>query len=98
MIIYVLSITKRKLFCFTRPKTHGETKQWKYLVRWKRGRYHTLFFLKTRGIREKNTMSPILFKIGPIFIYSYGLMIGIGIVLAMALSERDARRLGLNHL
>jgi len=43
-------------------------------------------------------MCPIVFKIGPIFIYSYGLMIGIGVVMAMWLSERNAKKEGLNHL
>lgn len=43
-------------------------------------------------------MSPIIFKLGPIFIYSYGLMIGIGVVMVMWLSERSAKKEGLNHL
>ena len=43
-------------------------------------------------------MSPIIFKIGPIFIYSYGLMIGIGVVMVMWLTERTAKKEGLNHL
>lgn len=43
-------------------------------------------------------MCPIIFKIGPIFIYSYGLMIGIGVVMAMWLSERIAKKEGLDHL
>jgi phosphatidylglycerol:prolipoprotein diacylglycerol transferase len=32
-------------------------------------------------------MCPVIFKLGPIFIYSYGLMIGIGVVMVMWLSE-----------
>ena len=43
-------------------------------------------------------MSPIIFKVGPILIYSYGLMMGIGVVLAMWLSERITKKEGLNHL
>ena len=43
-------------------------------------------------------MSPIIFKLGPILIYSYGLMIGIGVVMVMWSSERSAKKEGLNHL
>jgi len=43
-------------------------------------------------------MCPIIFKIGPILIYSYGFMIGIGVIIAMWLSERSAKKEGLNHL
>ena len=43
-------------------------------------------------------MCPIIFKIGPILIYSYGLMIGIGVILAMWLSEKNGKKEGLNPL
>lgn len=41
-------------------------------------------------------MFPILFKIGSIKVYSYGLMIAIGIVAALLLSLYRAKRLNLN--
>lgn len=41
-------------------------------------------------------MFPILFKIGSIKVYSYGLMIAIGIVAALLLSLNRAKRLKLN--
>jgi phosphatidylglycerol:prolipoprotein diacylglycerol transferase len=40
-------------------------------------------------------MSPILFKLGPLVIYSYGLFYGLGIVVAMALTEYRARPRGI---
>jgi phosphatidylglycerol:prolipoprotein diacylglycerol transferase len=43
-------------------------------------------------------MCPIIFKIGPILIYSYGLMIGIGVIMAMWLVERNAKKEGINHV
>lgn len=41
-------------------------------------------------------MRAILFEVGPIKIYSYGLMICIGVILAFAVAERRAVKLGLN--
>ena len=41
-------------------------------------------------------MHPILFEIGPITIYSYGLLIAIGITAALLLSLHRGKRLGLN--
>lgn len=37
-----------------------------------------------------------LFRIGPIMVYGYGLMIAIGIMLAYLLAEYRARRIGLD--
>ena len=37
-----------------------------------------------------------LFEIGPITVYSYGLMIAIGIVLAFLVAETRAKKQGLN--
>lgn len=41
-------------------------------------------------------MNPILFKFGSITLYSYGFMIAIGIISALALSLYRAKRLGFN--
>lgn len=41
-------------------------------------------------------MYPILFEIGPLKVYTYGLMIAIGILVAYALAERRAKASGLN--
>lgn len=41
-------------------------------------------------------MNPILFQFGPITIYSYGFMIGIGITAALLLSLYRGKKLGLN--
>ena len=40
-------------------------------------------------------MHPILFHIGPVKFYTYGLMIALGFLLATALMQRDARRTGV---
>ena len=37
-----------------------------------------------------------LFEIGPVTVYSYGLMIAIGIVLAFLVAESRAKKRGLN--
>lgn len=42
-------------------------------------------------------MHPILFKFGPITVYSYGLMIAIGIISALLLSTYRAKKLGFNE-
>ncbi|WP_019892875.1 prolipoprotein diacylglyceryl transferase [Allobaculum stercoricanis] len=42
-------------------------------------------------------MLPILFSIGPVHIYSYGLMIAIGILIAYSLVERKFRKFGLEN-
>ena len=41
-------------------------------------------------------MQPVLFRLGPIPINSYGLMIGVGFLVSLMLLLRDARRAGLN--
>src|SRR5689334_15295179 len=41
-------------------------------------------------------MFPVLFKIGPIAIHSYGLMIAIGFLSGMFLVEHDAKKRGYN--
>jgi len=41
-------------------------------------------------------MNPILFKLGFITVYSYGFMIGIGIIAALLLSLYKAKKLGIN--
>lgn len=41
-------------------------------------------------------MQPILFQLGPITIYSYGLLIAIGIIAALLLSMYRGKRLGLH--
>ncbi len=41
-------------------------------------------------------MQPVLLKLGPIPINSYGLMIGIGFIVGLTLVLRDARKAGLN--
>lgn len=41
-------------------------------------------------------MHPILFQIGPVTLYSYGLMIAIGFMVAITLASRRAKRLGLD--
>lgn len=40
-------------------------------------------------------MHPILFQFGPLTLYSYGLMIAVGFVVAVGLASRRARALGL---
>jgi len=40
-------------------------------------------------------MLPELFKIGPVTIYSYGLMIAIGVIVALYLGEHEAKKSGL---
>lgn len=42
-------------------------------------------------------MHPILFKFGPITVYSYGFMIAIGILSALLLSTYRAKKLGFNE-
>src|SRR3989338_3639780 len=41
-------------------------------------------------------MHPIITKIGPLYIYSYGLMVAIGFGLAILLAYRHAREFGLD--
>lgn len=41
-------------------------------------------------------MHPILAKIGPLCIYSYGLMVALGFAVAMLLAYREAERFGIN--
>lgn len=41
-------------------------------------------------------MYPLLFKAGPISIYTYGLMIAIGILIGIGISRREAERKGLD--
>ena len=41
-------------------------------------------------------MKPILFSIGSLHIYAYGLMIGLGLLVAATLAERKADKVGLN--
>ena len=41
-------------------------------------------------------MHPIIAKIGPLCIYSYGLMVAIGFAVAIMLSYREAARFGIN--
>ena len=41
-------------------------------------------------------MHPILFKLGPITIYSYGLMIALGIMVGLFLARRQAKREGID--
>jgi phosphatidylglycerol:prolipoprotein diacylglycerol transferase len=41
-------------------------------------------------------MYPILFKLGPITIYSYGLMIALGIMVGLFLARRQAKREGID--
>ena len=40
-------------------------------------------------------MCPILFHIGPIPIYGYGLMLATGFLLAMFLAQKDAKRFNI---
>lgn len=40
-------------------------------------------------------MHPVIFQIGPVTIYSYGLMIALGIVVGLALARRQAGREGI---
>lgn len=42
-------------------------------------------------------MHPVLIKIGPITLYTYGLMIAIGILVAVMIVRHEARRTGLNQ-
>lgn len=42
-------------------------------------------------------MHPIIFQLGPLNLYSYGLMIGIGILVAYGVTERKAVKLGYTH-
>lgn len=42
-------------------------------------------------------MYPVLFQLGPLNLYSYGLMIGIGILVAYGVTERKVSKLGYNH-
>lgn len=39
-------------------------------------------------------MYPVLFKLGPVSLYTYGLMIAIGILVAYSLAEKKIRKLG----
>ncbi len=41
-------------------------------------------------------MHPILFQLGPIALYSYGLMVAIGYLVAVALAAQRARRVGID--
>jgi phosphatidylglycerol:prolipoprotein diacylglycerol transferase len=41
-------------------------------------------------------MHPILFKVGPLTLHTYGLFISTGVLLAIALAAREARREGLD--
>lgn len=41
-------------------------------------------------------MHPILFQIGPLKFYMYGLMIAIGFILILTLMQRDAKRVGID--
>ncbi|MDH7499696.1 MAG: prolipoprotein diacylglyceryl transferase, partial [candidate division NC10 bacterium] len=43
-----------------------------------------------------SAMHPILFKIGPFTLHTYGLFISMGVLLAIALAAREARREGLD--
>ncbi|MDQ7032427.1 MAG: prolipoprotein diacylglyceryl transferase [Desulfonauticus sp.] len=43
-------------------------------------------------------MHPILVKIGPITIYSYGFFIASAVLLALAITSREAKKRGLNHV
>jgi len=42
-------------------------------------------------------MCPILFRIGPIPIYGYGLMLAIGFLAAMLLAQKDAKRFNISE-
>jgi phosphatidylglycerol---prolipoprotein diacylglyceryl transferase len=42
-------------------------------------------------------MHPILFQIGPITIYSYGVMLATAVVICAWLLSRDAKKLGIGH-
>ena len=48
------------------------------------------------GVLTFPTMYPVLLKIGPISLYSYGLMIAIGILTAVSFIRRDAKRAGMD--
>ena len=41
-------------------------------------------------------MKPELFSIGPFTVYSYGLMIAIGVIMAVVVAEKRAPRYNLN--
>ncbi len=41
-------------------------------------------------------MHPILFDIGPVTLYTYGLMIALGILMAVVIVRYESRRKGLN--
>lgn len=42
-------------------------------------------------------MHPILFKIGPFTLHTYGLFVSTGVIMAVALAVREARKEGLDH-
>ena len=48
------------------------------------------------GKRKENFMKQILFEIGPIKLYSYGLMIAIGVILAFMIAEKRSPKKGLD--
>ena len=42
-------------------------------------------------------MHPVLFKIGPLTVHTYGFFLAIGFFVGMTVAVREAKRLGMNH-